>query len=392
MNAERALLGGRSEAAFLKEFWQKRPCLIRGAFPGWKDPLTPDELAGLALEPDVTSRLVRHTEAPPHWSVRHGPFTEGDFAALPETDWTLLVQEVNHHVPEAAALLAPFRFLPAWRLDDVMVSYAAPGGSVGPHIDSYDVFLIQGRGRRRWQVGVADAPADLVPGLDLQVLASFTPVEEWVLEPGDMLYLPPGIPHHGVAEGGPCMTCSVGFRAPGRREVLARFFEEAVGRADPEARYADPDLTPRSDDPGRITAGDLARLRTILRDAVADDGALDRFFGRLLTEPRRYTETPGPEAPVPWRAIRSHLERGGTLGRHGGSRWAYISEADAGATLFVDGKAFPLPADTAALAPLLCGGTPLSGTALSPYFGQPQARDLLTELLLQGVLYPEAEG
>jgi len=388
-------LGGLSARAFLRDHWQRRPLLVRGAFPDWRDPISPDELAGLATEPDAHARIVRQvarqvgrqvvrqTGAPPHWRVDHGPFEADAFAALPEDRWTLLVRHVDLYVSGVAALLADFRFLPAWRVDDVMVSYAAPGGTVGPHLDSYDVFLIQGLGRRRWQVGagpVAGPPA-LVPGLDLQVLADFRPAEEWLLEPGDLLYLPPRVPHHGVAEGA-CLTYSVGFRAPTRQEVLAGFLEAAVAAADPEDRYADPGLAPAGS-PGRIAPDTLAWARRVVREACGDRAAIDRWFGRHLTE------GPEPEGhPTPWKALHAHLARGRPLCRTAGCRAAYM-DGPGGPTLFAAGEAYPLPPRLAPLARLLCDADRFPAADLAPWLDDPEAAPLLSALAARGVLARE---
>ncbi len=371
-------LGGRTAAEFLSQYWQKRPLLIRNAFPGWQNPLTPEELAGLALEPDVQSRIVRETHGTPPWEQRSGPFDEADFTTLPETDWTLLVQGVNHHIPEVAALLERFRFIPNWRLDDIMVSYAAPGGSVGPHTDRYDVFLIQGYGRRRWSIA-PPGPVTLIDGIELQVIDGFVPTMEWELEPGDMLYLPPDVPHHGVALDA-CMTYSVGFRAPTDQELMAAFFEHAVASADPDARYHDPDLTPPAS-PGRISPDALSAIRAAIRRAVADDRALDHWFGAHITTPVVETE-PDPDAPD-WPAIADHLAGGGELVRPGWSRWAYLSD-DRETTLYVNGVAYPAPAT--GLAALLCNGGPLDRGSLAAYLGRAGCGELLAELVRNGAL------
>ena len=193
------LLGGLTAREFLRDYWQRKPLLIRQAIPDFQNPLEPDELAGLSLEEEIESRLIIGQDRT--WELRRGPLPEDTFAGLPERDWTLLVQSVDQFVPEVDEVLEPFRFLPSWRVDDVMISYAAPGGGVGPHYDHYDVFLLQGHGRRRWRIGqpcTADSP--LIDGLELKILADFQQTDEWVLEPGDMLYLPPGIAHYGIAE------------------------------------------------------------------------------------------------------------------------------------------------------------------------------------------------
>ncbi len=372
-------LGGRSAAGFLAHYWQKRPLLIRNAFPAWQNPLEPDELAGLSLEPDAVSRMVLETHAEPPWEVRTGPFSEDDFGTLPERDWTLLVQGVNHHIPEVAALLERFRFIPNWRLDDVMVSYAEPGGSVGPHTDSYDVFLIQGLGHRRWSISPPGL-VELVPDIDLQVIDGFDPSMTWELEPGDMLYLPPNVPHHGVALDA-CMTYSIGFRAPTDQEMMARFFEHAVARADPERRYGDPNLSPPTS-PGRITPEALQYVRSTLRRAVADDQELDHWFSAYVTETAPDLGTGEddergenmPNGP----ALSEHLATAGELLRPGWSRWAYTANGDLVA-LFVNGVRYD--GAPVGLAALLCNGGPLDAGSLAPYLGRQGCIELITRLV-----------
>ncbi|MDH5527007.1 MAG: cupin domain-containing protein [Nitrospirota bacterium] len=382
-------LAGTSPAQFLREYWQKKPLLVRGAFPRLRPPLEPEELAGLALEEEVNSRIVR--QHGPHgepWHAAHGPFTEDDFASLPETGWTLLVQEVNHHVPKVADLLTPFSFLPAWRLDDVMVSYAAEGGGVGPHTDSYDVFLIQAQGRRRWRIAPAGTGGELVDGLDVQILSDFQPTEEWVLEPGDMLYLPPGVPHDGEAVDGPCMTCSVGFRAPSVLDLLGCALTDAARRINPEARYTDPDLTPQKH-PGWIGPEAVDKARRILEQAILDPDTITGWFGQLMTEPRRGSP-PDPElGPAPEEAA-ALLDSGQRLIRHPASRWAW-SEPPGGPVLFVDGTAYPLPHRALGLATLLSGKDDLTRNAVLPFERVPEARALLIDLIRTGALLPDEE-
>ncbi|HEX7768542.1 MAG TPA: cupin domain-containing protein, partial [Dokdonella sp.] len=209
---------GMTPARFLREHWQKRPLLVRGAFPAFEPPLRPEDLAGLACEELALSRIVVGDARRDRWNVRNGPFAESDFAKLPKSHWTLLVQDVDKWDADVAALPGHFGFLPGWRIDDVMVSYAEDGGSVGAHVDQYDVFLLQGLGRRHWMISTDPAaPRAFRDDVELKLLSTFTPTHDWVLEPGDMLYLPPGVPHHGVARGA-CMTFSIGMRAPSQAE------------------------------------------------------------------------------------------------------------------------------------------------------------------------------
>ncbi|HPQ96555.1 MAG TPA: cupin domain-containing protein, partial [Thiolinea sp.] len=220
-------LGELAVEDFLRDYWQQQPLLVRQAFPGFELPLSADELAGLACDTD-TARLVLERGGRHPWELRSGPIAEDAFAGLPETHWTLLVNDCEKMVPELQAIVQPFRFIPDWRIDDLMISYAAPGGSVGPHVDAYDVFLLQAQGRRRWQISSQPCtPDNFIPDLDLRVMQAFSPEQEWVLEPGDLLYLPPGVPHYGVAMG-ECMTCSIGFRAPSQAELLERLLGHLV--------------------------------------------------------------------------------------------------------------------------------------------------------------------
>jgi len=216
---------GMSAAHFLRDYWQKRPLLIRGAFPDFVSPITPDDLAGLSCEDGTLGRIVQHNRTRDTWKLKNGPFAEDIFTTLGKHDWTLLVQDVDKWDADIRAMLAHFTFLPRWRLDDVMVSFAAPGGSVGAHVDQYDVFLLQAHGERRWLIDASESLTGQRPALDfredveLKLLREFHPTHDWVLAPGDMLYLPPNVPHHGIAET-PCLTFSFGMRAPSRAELM----------------------------------------------------------------------------------------------------------------------------------------------------------------------------
>ena len=204
---------------FLAEFWQKKPCLIRGAVELTDSVLKPDELAGLACEEFIESRIIAGTLKNMDWSLRSGPFSNEDFVAMPDENWTLLVQDVDKFIPRVADLLDLVSFIPRWRIDDIMISYAARGGSVGPHVDNYDVFLIQASGRRRWSISSPIEVEELVEGCPVRILSKFAASEEWDLKAGDMLYLPPRVPHHGVSLDADCVTYSVGARSPSYPEI-----------------------------------------------------------------------------------------------------------------------------------------------------------------------------
>jgi 50S ribosomal protein L16 3-hydroxylase len=279
------LLGGLTPQAFMRRHWHKKPLLVRGAYPGGTPPLARAELFELAGRDDVQSRLVTHTDA--GWALARGPFARRALPPLKQPRWTLLVQGVDALLDSAHRLLANFRFVPDARLDDLMISYASDGGGVGPHVDSYDVFLLQLHGRRRWRVGRCPKPI-FREGLPLKILEHFEPQHDWLLEPGDMLYLPPGWGHDGAAVG-ECMTASIGFRAAGRDEVAHQVLQRLLDAGEPDDAnaprlYRDPDQ-PAVAEPGRIPAALQAFAADAVARAVADRTGLDCGLGEWLSEP-----------------------------------------------------------------------------------------------------------
>ena len=273
------MLGDLSADAFLRRYWQQEPLLIRKALANYQSPISADELAGLALESEVESRLVGCEGR--DWTLKHGPFTEEDFLSLPEKDWTLLVQGVDLWVPEVQALLSQFAFLPPWRLDDVMVSFACPGGSVGPHFDQYDVFLLQVEGQRRWQIGGrCSSETPMRDDSPLRILKEFEADEEWLLEPGDMLYLPPGVAHWGVAET-ECLTYSIGFRSPSIADMLGDLSVELMTQGY-DAHYRDPALTPNMASLN-IDQAFIDQAKRQLWQAINDDDLISDWFARFMT-------------------------------------------------------------------------------------------------------------
>jgi 50S ribosomal protein L16 3-hydroxylase len=299
------LLGGMTPRRFLREHWQQRFLLLRGALPGFRDPVTFRGLASLSCRPEVESRLVLARGGARPFELFEGPQEPRRLARLPARNWTLLVQGVDQYFPAVARLLEAVPFIPRWRLDDVMISFATPGGSVGAHVDNYDVFLIQGRGQRRWGVSAGGSRL-LRPGLDLSVLRRFEAEHEWVLDPGDVLYLPPGVAHHGVALTD-CLTYSIGFRAPSQTAVLASLLQRLVENAPREQLYSDRCL-PLQSEPGEITAWALRRFGRIAAGALNEPGALDVALGELLTLPKR--EPIAARKPMPLAGLRGRLRRG----------------------------------------------------------------------------------
>ncbi|EZI25564.1 cupin domain-containing protein [Pseudomonas extremaustralis] len=375
------LLGGITAREFLRDYWQKKPLLIRQAIPDFESPIDADELAGLALEEEVESRLViEHGERP--WELRRGPFTEDTFSTLPEREWTLLVQAVDQFVPEVAELLEQFRFLPSWRIDDVMISFAAPGGSVGPHFDNYDVFLLQAHGKRNWKIGqMCSSESPMLQHADLRILAEFEESAEWVLEPGDMLYLPPRLAHFGIAEDD-CMTYSVGFRAPSAAEVLTHFTDFLAQYLTDEERYTDADAQPVSD-PHQIQSDALDRLKSLLAEHMSDERMLLTWFGQFMTEPR-YPELIAGEELIEEDFISS-LQDGAILVRNPSARMAW-SEVDDDVLLFASGQSRYLPGKLRELLKLVCSADALHSDNLGEWLADEDGRDLLCELVKQGSL------
>lgn len=298
-------LGGLTAQQFVREYWQKKPLLIRGAFPGFGEMLTPNELAGLACEEEAQSRLVLHQRG--KWKLEQGPFDEARFSALPEKGWSLLVQGVNHFLPEANELLHQFDFIPRTRLDDLMVSLAPDGGGVGPHFDSYDVFLLQGHGKRLWRVS-SQTDMETVPDAPLRILRHFETDEEWLLEPGDMLYLPPRLAHWGIAVG-QCMTWSIGFRAPSAQELATQFLVYLQDQVQLDGLYADPDLQLQRH-PAQVGGQMVRRVREMLQGARWESDDVARFLGTYLTEPKPHIVFERPRRVAPEK-FRDRLQRQG---------------------------------------------------------------------------------
>ncbi|MEJ2061079.1 MAG: cupin domain-containing protein [Gammaproteobacteria bacterium] len=339
------LLGGLSPRDFLTQHWQREPLLVRSAWPGIEQlDLSPDELAGLACEEEIHSRIVLEQGEKGPWELRTGPFLESDFATLPETRWTLLVSDVEKHVPELRVLIEPFRFIPDWRIDDLMISYAPVGGSVGPHTDQYDVFLLQLAGRRRWQIARDGDSDDTLPGTELSILRHFNAEQEWVLGPGDMLYLPPGVAHHGVSEDDDCLTASIGFRAPSQQELISGWLETLMDDPALARRFGDAGRPP-ADEPGEIDAQSLDRMIAFMQ-TVLDKGReqLPTWLGAYLTEPALTWHADFEPGELDEDAVRASLVDANTrLIRHPAARFAFRQTPDGKMNFFANGRVWTLP-------------------------------------------------
>lgn len=352
---------GMSATLFLRDYWQQRPLLVRGAFADFVAPLDANDLAGLACEAIASARIVMHDRGSDGWKLETGPFEESRFETMPERDWTLLVQDCDKLLGEVDSLLEHFRFVPDWRVDDVMVSYAAPGGSVGAHVDLYDVFLLQAEGHRHWQIDTrADTSRAFREDVELKMLREFAPTHAWTLAPGDMLYLPPDVPHHGVAVDH-CLTCSIGMRAPSLAELMTDAAEFIADRTPEVMRLRDTTEIPARD-PALIPAAVIAQVRNALRAATVlpEDDFAD-WFGAFITRYRAAHEISPPPATPGIEALREALRRGAALHRHPWSRYAWQSR-DGRARLHFAGQAFD---GSLQLARLLQEGKRYAGSGLA---------------------------
>ena len=370
---KKRFLAGLSASQFLRAHWQKKPLLACNALAEYVSAIDRDQLIELAGRHTMESRIVICTRG--RWLVRHGPFRRRDFDRLPRTGWTLLVQGVDTALESAARLLQAFSFIPYARLDDVMVSYAAPGGGVGPHYDSYDVFLIQALGRRRWRFG-RQRDLALVPDAPLKLLANFSPQRDETLGPGDVLYLPPLWAHDGVALD-ECITCSVGFRAPAAQELESRFLEFVQDRISLEGRYADPDLKPVRD-PARLPPALVAKSARTLEKLRWKRDDVSEFLGRHLSEPKLQVVFDRPDPALSATAFaREAAAHGVRLAL--ASRMLFDARR-----VFVNGEAERLPQRARALLAQLANARRLEG----PLALEPAVRGLLYEWYLAGYIHP----
>jgi 50S ribosomal protein L16 3-hydroxylase len=365
------LLGGLSPRQFMRRHWQKKPFLIRQAIPGVQPPASRAELFELAARDDVESRLVS-SGGPKGWTLRHGPFGRRQLPPLTRPGWTLLVQGLDLHLDAAHRLRNLFRFVPEARLDDVMVSYASDGGGVGPHTDSYDVFLLQVSGRRRWRVGRAQHPA-WVEGMPVKLLANFQPTEEWLLEPGDMLYLPPRWGHDGVAVGGDCMTCSIGFRTPTPTDLAREVLQRMTDALDPpaeEPHYRDP-AGGATAQPGLIPEALQSFAAKAVIDALNDANNLACALGEALTEPKSIVWFEGSD--------QAELRPGQGVRLDARSRMMYDARH-----VFINGESFRAAGRDARLMHTLADTRRLGGTKIGQL--SDDARGLVQDWLEAGWL------
>ncbi|MGV3346551.1 JmjC domain-containing protein [Enterobacteriaceae bacterium LUAb1] len=313
---------------FIAKYWQKRPVLLKQAIKNFSDPISPDELAGLAMENEVDSRIISHNTG--QWQITHGPFDR--YEHLGEHNWSLLVQAVNHWHTPSSALMQPFRVLPDWRLDDLMISFSVPGGGVGPHLDQYDVFIIQGTGRRRWRVGEKEPVRQHSPHPGLLQVDPFTAIIDEETQAGDILYIPPGFPHEGVSLEN-SLNYSVGFRAPNARELLSSFADYILEKELGSHRYSDP-CVPERAFPSLILPQELESIRKIMLETVNTPEHFQQWFGTFISQSRHELDIAPPDPPYQPDEIYDTLRQGGILQRLSGLRVLTVGE-----NVFINGEA-----------------------------------------------------
>ena len=383
------LLGKISHKEFLSKYWQKKPVLLRGALKPFPELITPDEVAGLSCDPRVESRLILEKGGKTPWELRRGPFKPALFKKLPKSHWTILVNGVDRFVPEIQGLLDQFSFIPFWRIDDVMISVAYDKGNVGAHVDNYDVFLVQGAGKREWLI--EDKPNyndEFVPGLPIRLLKKFKPTHRWVLEPGDILYLPPRFPHHGIAQGDRCMTISVGFRAPSIHEIVNGVANNVLSHTDEGLRYSDPDLKPQA--PGEISHASISKIKQLLREQILSDERIEDWLGRYVSETYPDVKLSRSRKPLSAADVRDKIRCAHRVVRTEGARFAFIANRSLkGITFFADSERFELQGKAAQLGQALANSVSVSAEVVERYLGDAKACTLLVQLLQRGLVVLE---
>ncbi|MDV7103408.1 cupin domain-containing protein [Vibrio sp. TH_r3] len=350
-----------SLSEFLQKYWQKQPTVIRSGFKHFHDPISPEELAGLSMEHEVDSRFVSNLDN--NWIAEHGPFSEDKFTSLTETNWSLIVQAANHWHSGAAQLIQPFKTMPHWLFDDLMISYSVDGGGVGPHIDQYDVFIIQGLGKRRWRVGAKDTGqyVETCRASALRQIESFDAVIDDILQPGDILYIPPGFPHDGYALQ-PSMSYSIGFRSPKEQELVSNFADYLLANDLGDTHIDTPELATQQNF-AEITANDFTALTTALRSSLDNQTQLAEFIGCMLSQSRHQLNIIVPD--LPWQAneIAEYLQSGNQFIRVAGLRALYL-QGNLN-TIYINGEIFHLSPQQMSLASILCNQETLSLEQLS---------------------------
>ncbi len=369
-------LGDLHPDEFLQQYWQKKPVLIKQAIKDFSSPVSAEELAGLACDESFESRIILEKDGQHPWELKTGPFKQDDFARLPATHWTLLIQDIEKHLPELSYIIEAFHFIPDWRLDDLMISYAPEHGSVGPHVDAYDVFLLQAQGKRHWKINTQiDQSADILDDTDLKILKDFSCEQEWILEPGDMLYLPPGVAHYGVALGD-CITYSIGFRAPSHRQLLQHYLQTVIENIPENAFYTDPNLD-RQQNPHQITEQNIERLKQTISDYLSLDKELLKYWaGTLLSESKELFQTDGIDEQTTLTEFIDQWQSKQALYRNTALKFLYIVD-DISINFYIDGQVFNATTELSQQAEWLCSAVHIN----YPELGHIEHRDALLSLM-----------
>lgn len=368
--------------SFLTQYWHKKPTVIKGGFADFIDPISADELAGLAMEDEIDSRFISNKDNV--WSAQHGPFDESHFAALEESHWQLIVQACNHWHLGSAELVEPFKRLANWLFDDLMVCFSAPQGGVGPHIDQYDVFIIQGSGKRRWRVGDKDTGQykESIQANALKQIEGFDAIIDQVLEPGDILYIPPGFPHEGNTLE-PSMSYSIGFRSPKEQELLSNFADYVLAQDLGDVHLHNPQMGTQ-DKHGEILASDTALLSTMLKQALNSERDIKSFLATMLSQSRHQLDIVEPEQPIEPSEVSEFLDSLGTLRKVSGLRALYHQDNEN--CVYINGDVFTVCEPW--LVDALCNYEQLSIETFSGLTDD-SVIPLLTELVNRGYWYFE---
>ncbi|WP_413701464.1 JmjC domain-containing protein [Psychromonas sp. KJ10-10] len=364
---------------FLDTYWQKKPTVIKQGFSDFSDPILPDEIAGLAMEEEIESRLV-YRDQKDQWQAECGPFES--FEKLDADGATLLIQAVDNWHEDAQQLIRPFRFIPNWRIDDLMISYSTPKGGVGPHIDNYDVFIIQGLGKRHWRVGAKQSLKEFAAHGALKHCEHFDAIIDVELEPGDILYIPVGFPHEGYAIE-PSMNYSVGFRAPDQNDLLSSFADHLIDTNENAERYTDRSMQLREKS-GQIETQELEELHRVMLANCATPEQLIPWLGKMLSEAKHDLDLAPPESPHSNEHVIDALNEGAQFIRLGGLRTMYFEQNPS--LIFINGEQYDFH-ECSELGQLLCDQDEVASELLSVINDNPLALDLFTLLINKGYWY-----
>ncbi|PTQ89202.1 cupin domain-containing protein [Agitococcus lubricus] len=381
-NIPLSYLGGLTADEFLRDYWQKKPLLVRNAFPELAMMVGKEDLLELGQEDSIEARIILEKDGKKPWELRKGPFNSKVYKTLPKTHWTILVQAVDHYFPELAIFWQNFSFIPSWRTDDIMISYAPVGGSVGKHFDQYDVFLVQGSGQRRWQLGeFCDKNAALVANTSLRILQDMPVTFDEVLNAGDLLYVPPKLAHYGVAQN-ECITYSFGFRAPSLSHVLEQLVDTALAHTGSENLYQDKDLQAQTHH-AWLNPAHLQQLQTQVLALLNQPTLLTEALAPFLSEAKYDDYEPAGEAMTPITLVKK-LESGVVLCRDPASRFVYVGEAGSAHALYINGESVDIDGAESTFIALVADNRQLTWPALQHHLANTANQTWLSQQVEAG--------